>query len=449
MEPWGSAVAGHPTNISIGAVQADMRDSLSRLRNMYVEYQTPDRFTIPQSTWDSLRTTTSVDFKTAEPKTKDPKPEQVISYVQPETEASKQAWEESVESYARDVCQRAGIKWRPEWASEIAPLKSKLDVNKKIFTDLNLRAEKEEGIPDALVAALQKIGPRGGAAYQIQQYENSIQQYIDQAHGYFNEAEKYLRQIPPARSKIFALMALDEKDHYVNQYKELMKTGLYEFDKMESNILILRTTNPVVINWKDRNKGIDMTVKFGRFRVRVGLAEGTIHVEAFELPPEHRYDGYVHPHLNGSNNWKQVCWGTAKDAYVEFNSKGDLVKCLKALWLIMNTYNDGSPYVPLHKFWGLQNKDTLAQSPRVLTKHSKGWINEDDRPEGIPSLDNRSEDDDGNEVDQVYVQFWMYKFTNYGNWDEADGYYFANSSGEIIAKVPMEDGEVNISVDWT
>lgn len=367
------------------------------------------------------------------------------AYATNETTASKKAWEESVLEYAKDVCSRAGIRWQDAWASELEKAKTKVDVNKIVLFDLAKRVEDKPGLPKEAISFLKGMMPHTQES-RFQSLEQDINTYMRETEGLHTRIRQYAEATAVKRREIAKLFSIDESEVYLEQVEKVLATNLWQYHGLEANCLVFRSTNPVVMKWKDDPKGIDMVVNLGTFLVKVDFKSPDLRAKALDLKPEHRVTGngtYFHPHVGASNTgWGGICWGNASRAFDGFVKDANLVDAMNALWMLLNTYNDDSPYMALSSFWVLQNKEHLKKQPKQLMKFRRAWV----QPSVVEDRDNletlsEREDDEGDT--QFLVQTWKFKYTVFGIWDE-DKLYLAGPRGGQ----PFEISEETDVVDW-
>ena len=128
------------------------------------------------------------------------------------------------------------------------------------------------------------------------------------------------------------------------------------------------------------NAGINMNVDMGMYKVIYKPRRNTIRVSTFE--DNLNNDGFIHPHIMGTNNG-DICWGNAANTYSRSMTDQTPSKAFAALRILLQTYNDESPYRPIMEFALIRDPDLFKDKEIVKAKYREAWVDEDDLPANV------------------------------------------------------------------
>lgn len=242
---------------------------------------------------------------------------------------------------------------------------------------------------------------------EYQEATLKIQRIRQDVDTYHNRIRDNLRAMQPWIDKLNALDVKTEMDLYP-MVEQVIADGWYKFnaadtiDKLKRGSRVFMFETPdVVLGFFNRKAGISKSLNMGRFSVEWRIAENCIIVGMLERNVE--VSNHIHPHVASSGS---VCWGNAAQVYSQGMMYKDPVEAMRALRVILTTYNAESPYVSIESFEEQFKQD--QQSSREtefipLTKHY--WIHPDYMPESWAKEHeiDEGEDDNGETVYQMRV----------------------------------------------
>lgn len=227
---------------------------------------------------------------------------------------------------------------------------SKSSINKMIFENLDkwkneVTTLTEEQRKNPILVnsfSIDKTSIIQNIKTNIKNKEDNIRSYFESINARIAERQAYLVELYNIENR-------PDTDH-TTQIDEINKGGFFEFDfdktisKNDGYLYFI--TKPIILSYKNEAAKINIDgVNFGRFYCAVNLRGGRTKVLKYSKNIE--YSGYIHPHVSSDGG---VCWGNAAnmvtDAYKSFN----LVNILKALQVVLTTYNEASPYASIEKF---------------------------------------------------------------------------------------------------
>jgi len=219
------------------------------------------------------------------------------------------------------------------------------------------------------------------------------------------------------RVKMMSKFSEDTSLEVVNAVNSLLQKGWYKFVRYDSSVkeLVLETPR-IILKWIKAEIGVNASVDLGTFMVRIQYAEKRIRV----VPCKYNInaEGYYHPHIGQSS---EVCWGNAKDVYVNFISDPSTgtVAVLNAIQGLLCTYNDNSPYRTFGEF--VINSPTFNRNEaKVEMKVFGTYFLREDEANNIETIESYHDFyDDGNDeyYDGYKVKGYKKYFTELGVYD--------------------------------
>lgn len=149
-----------------------------------------------------------------------------------------------------------------------------------------------------------------------------------------------------ASAKLAAIRRAKEPDPYIAGINEVLKKKFFKFYNLERDC-ILFTTRRITLEYKNAEAGVDLSVPFGSFIVRLWLEDLAVTFEQHELNIP--YKNVFHPFISSEGI---PCFGSLLPDYlaaVERGSYGEVLEVVQRL-LIPADPTDGEPYVSLQVF---------------------------------------------------------------------------------------------------
>lgn len=342
------------------------------------------------------------------------------------------AAEFNAELYLKTISMQTGVTDVPlHIVQEIQRNRSASGVNQVYFEWLANRGEvahlEKTGISTELTAMLQ--GEKVNAAStEVREIQRNIEALYRRAQDYNSEMMSTLRNLNSARTRLD--IALGEKSKTALDIANLiLEDPWWTLDEAHTKVgmnqptigYLAFTTPSIVLSHEGRS------VDLGSYRVRYHL-DNTVHVfstEAFDI------EGHCHPHISSNHS---VCWGNAGAIVAEALKSGDPRPIMRALKIILQTYNHESPYVSLKSFYVNKHPEEVERlaryEPAVETRSSweYGWLPLNELPSGVPVVDRYI--GEGNE-EEVSVRLYLRFIEDTYQYDE-DGnalFYACDDSG--------------------
>lgn len=193
---------------------------------------------------------------------------------------------------------------------------------------------------------------------QVDQLNRHIAVYMARAA----EAQKRLSQMVDNLEPVKAVQ---------KELHEALKEGTWVNPVVDSNFLWLNTPNNIRLIHKNRAAGIDCELDVGQFAVRIDLHSFDLKVFPYKnnIISTGGYRAVYHPHVNSQGN---VCWGNALETVAALRRTFNIGKILSLLYVLLNSYDSGAPYVHLHAFRDAHRKytriPTAMKHPEKLKK---------------------------------------------------------------------------------
>lgn len=234
---------------------------------------------------------------------------------------------------------------------------------------------------------------------------------------------------------------------------KITQDGWYTFDSGRSRTInsnaehytLVFNTPRVNLAFYNKQAGVEMNVDMGRFRVHYTPQRNRIQVFKYQDNLEVR-DGYYHPHVSTDNS---VCWGNAGNQYVTACREFKPSIAFNALRVILQTYNDESPYRDITEFALARNPDMFKDKKKIMVEEDDAaWFEVDVlNTQRLSNIDENwmheeyyAEDDDGNElVTRKLYSVWVEEFEGTGVRVPGTPYYLRNNDGSYVVAPTIYD----------
>ncbi len=152
--------------------------------------------------------------------------------------------------------------------------------------------------------------------------------------------------------KRLELDTLENRPNVVEEYqKELTSVFTNPFFKehiRSGELIILYTTNPIILNQKNKKSGVDISVNMGSYKVNLNMREASLSVHPWLDNVYSPGEPYYHPYVNSGGN---ICWGNADSTAHDLLANRKFGQALELLSALLTTYDPTStPYAELYRF---------------------------------------------------------------------------------------------------
>lgn len=347
------AMSEHTHGVRSGPVRLNLDERANPNEDIRSRYLTPE-YNMSFDSGTGIRTTTNVIATrsgsgwvvTYDPAIREIPPG-YISPLDAEASAPRASIEMSFHDkalYIQQLCSQTGRVWDDIVISEYEICKTKTEINKLFFTgekpiiDTTLSVEAVK----RLEAIFKESNEKHRFRTKIRELRNTCQSKLTEYNDSISELIKNRR--------LLNMMNQREDNHFHEAIKKTLAKGIWKLEDITMTKIKLILVNDCILTWNDDDKGMDMVVNMGKFildytpkenRIRVLRGKGNLH-----------YDGHWHPHIDTSGG---VCWGNASSTIEGAKETQDVEKIADTVYLLLNEYNDESPYVTLNDFEDVKN----------------------------------------------------------------------------------------------
>lgn len=213
------------------------------------------------------------------------------------------------------------------------------------------QALEVEKIKKAFVEAAKRI-----RSAEINTLKNNVYQHEDNMRRAQATLDQALKAYQDINNKINALEQVTDVDtKYVQALagvERVIAAGLWVNPVYEDGFLYLNTKSNVMLHEINKTAKLELHVDLGQLAVRINVASN-MHFDVIPYKNNLAVASYYHPHVRTEG---QICWGEAQTAAMKHIANLDLEKALTLLHSLINSYNPGSPYMPLARFKTEGNK---------------------------------------------------------------------------------------------
>ena len=223
--------------------------------------------------------------------------------------------------------------------------KCRTEVNKIIFPWMETLSTPQPRLSEGALDTLASVmGDHRQAANERNQHE--ILNIERQIRDRFSSIDAYLKNLREIQMRISG--AEEASPESVQRFiDEVTKDNWFKFD-MDASLDARRfifTTPSVTLTYKNAAAGIDMSVPMGSFKAFFNPSNVTISVHEHENNLDVRE--YYHPHIGAEGD---ICWGNAQQIYTRAMRDLKPAPAFRALRVILESYNDESPFRSLDQF---------------------------------------------------------------------------------------------------
>lgn len=293
--------------------------------------------------------------------------------------APKAVAEFNFEQWIMILCSQTGIDKRAvpaEVMDVLRGLGDKNQVNKMFFQwhEQFAAKNKVELTEEQLQAFKNVISYKTRPEYirlktNIDQNRNAITQFHDAIRSRLREmvsAAEKIREMEGTHNMDlwpFVQECLDDGWYTLDVDATMRDIGHPNYSKVWFN------TPRINIQLFNKQAGISKNVDMGHYKVIWDIRGGHISVRPGEGAI--MLENYCHPHVSSDES---VCWGNASNTYATAMSEFKPKAAMQALRVILQTYNDASPYYGLQHWERVRTTDPKAGSARKFVQAERAWI---------------------------------------------------------------------------
>lgn len=324
-------------------------------------------------------------------------------------------------NYITEMAARRGIEVTPEFLALFTGVGDKNLINKLVMEYV-----KPPEVPlDIQLDGVQKMLQDRYAAQRRQEIHSTkgaLDEVTISLGRAFVNAATYSRDMLMYQEKLLGLenKTFDAKAavHKILENPFYKYIGYLNTDPRRGPVMSF-CTQPVILNYKNKEQSIDISVNLGQY-----LIEWLLNANMFKVLPyknNTEISHYVHPHVSSGN----VCFGNAGNNYSTAIKNMDYAGALNIIQAILHSYNPESPYARIDEFYTVQNKELIAKLPWEYRKVGRMWLSQDEAPCSF------KEEIDHGDDDQVQVYVYAKVNIRYGvRLDEC--YYFLSGNNKYI-----------------
>lgn len=316
---------------------------------------------------------------------------------------------------------------------------NKIEVNRKFFewrATYTTPPTSEQFSPLDLVNFKTKVVPQLRAKDELIRERNEHEARINR---FQRDMQNYLQRIAEISTELIAFSEVKAID-LTAEIESIVKDGWYQFDSGRSATVngttdfytLVFNTPRVNLAYYNKAAGVEMNVDMGRFRVHYAPGRGRVQVYKFEDNIE-ASDSYYHPHVDTSGG---VCWGNAGPIYTKVATSFKPSELFNALRVILQTYNDGSPYRDIMEFALVRNPELMAAQPTAYVEEEElAWVWGEELPANATAdyihEEEEHEDDDDNDNTRTRYMLTIFtrQYTNLGTRVPGTGYFIKLNDG--------------------
>lgn len=285
---------------------------------------------------------------------------------------------------------------------------------------------------------------------EIQAMKSDQAQLLSSAKDRIRQSELQLGQAAKISLKLAAYSGNEFVD-LTEEIKEIVKDGWYTYEDhrtkehnlTNSDKALVFTTQPVYMQWFNPRANVNLKVLMGKFKVTYSPATGNIKVNP--CSDNLMVDGYFHPHIGDRGS---VCWGNAADTHARATRDFKPSKSFGALRVILQTYNDESPYTSLTKFHTARTGERVdgegslvtppfieSQGSFFLAEDDTQWVMDSDleyTPASSDIIDTAGHEEDDEPTTEIRV-YTRYDAPSMSAEHDDETYYMRDTRGRFHA----------------
>lgn len=310
--------------------------------------------------------------------------------------------------YIQMLMANYGFRLSVDQMRELAILPDKSDINKKMadFYELHKAGKPigpdEEKIIEQASSDLQQFFKHRFEARK-EEIKKEIEIYKKDADRHFTEANAKLLRM---NEKVVEFDQMkDDGTEMKSVFDAIKGNSFWRIEKYRDGIMYFESQD-VILRHVDRAQNVDMTVNFGPMWLMWVTRSGTVKMD--ETRGKYIVNGHMHPHINSSGS---ICWGNAASSYTTHMKTYQINEVLKIVQSLLQTYNPGSPFQRLDRFFAKSNP-SVQKGEFEHRPVRWAWVYDDGDPDDgwdfTPDFaedpqDEEWSDADGNRVRKIRV----------------------------------------------
>jgi hypothetical protein len=187
---------------------------------------------------------------------------------------------------------------------------------------------------------------------ELQRLKDGVANDMRQAKDYHRALQSTLENIAKRNLELARYDGTKFLD-MTEEVKEIVKDGWFTLDNARTAIentpgrhpCLVFNTSRVFLQWFNARASVNMKVDMGKYQVFYYPRRNLLKVQ--QLEDNILVGNYFHPHVDDEGS---ICWGNAFDMQSRAMKEFRPSKALGALRVILETYNDESPYKDINKF---------------------------------------------------------------------------------------------------
>lgn len=344
--------------------------------------------------------------------------------------------------WTRILCSQVGVSINEipsEVARAIAEAQAKQVVNKIFFDWFNTRPVKVTTFTEDDLYLFKKaisvehseeyqsiISARLSQQREVTRLNNSVHACARNIAKYNEKMRLLLNQSSVDITSEVQLIVSDGWYRYESDYTKAMNSGSEE-------PCLYFTTPRVNMSFYNKAVGAEMNVDMGRYLIKYQVRTGVIEVKTHE--DNLSVEGYIHPHVASDNT---LCWGNASAHYSKSMVEHTPSLAFKSMRVILQTYNDESPYRSISEFALARNPNIFKDRPLVYERCAgNAWVRAGDLPSGYRMNDviEEQDPDSFDDSDDQLILMRVYE-------QQYQGTGVRTSNSDVFLRVRNDDGSM-------
>lgn len=261
--------------------------------------------------------------------------------------------------------------------NELMPVTKKGDINRRFFEHLStMRSASRADMPEL---TLGKSAARGLATAESKRLADLLAKAKENLDRALKEADENYKRFESSTNQatsyatVVSRLTNTGRVDIAGQLDEVNRDGFWEFVDVtaDTNVLVVRTRQPIILTYRNPAAGIDLRVPMGYFEARIGLVDSSIRINKAgdNIVLSRTSAGHYHPHLNNSG---QPCWGTVSSLVPKLLSEANFTELLRVIQSHLTTYNPANPYAALEHYAEAAGLVSSAAAARMLEESDEG-----------------------------------------------------------------------------
>lgn len=354
--------------------------------------------------------------------------------------------------WVRILCSQVGVSINEipsEVVHAIAEAQAKQVVNKLFFDWFNSRPIKTTTFTDDDLNLFKKalsvehteayqnlISSRMSQQREVTRLSNLVHQCARQIASYNEKLRSLTNQNGIDLTPEIAAIVKDGWYRYESEFTKAMNSGSEE-------PCLYFTTPRVNMSFYNKAVGAEMNVDMGRYLIKYRVRTGVIEVKTHE--DNLIVEGYIHPHVSSDNT---LCWGNASTHYSKSMVEHTPSLAFKSMRVILQTYNDESPYRSISEFALARNPEIFKDRPLVYERcPNNAWVRAGDLPSGyrINDVIEEQDPDSFDDSDDQLILMRVYE-------QQYQGTGVRTSNSSVYVRCVNDDGSISYRAvdidDW-